>query len=220
MRFKDFTKLPLWLAALMLAGGLAAYPSMPGRVPVHWGLTGIDRWAPKTLGHVLYMPALVLGIWALMLVAPRFDPKGRNVQRSPQAYRILADIISGFLAFMQVMLIATAFRPEIDLGRFVAPAVGLLFVLLGNWMPRLPQNWTAGVRLPWTLEDANVWKRTNRLGGWLFVGAGAIIIALGLVSTPAAYVFMTVSSLGIVAVLSWYSYVLWRRDVESGVASR
>jgi uncharacterized membrane protein len=212
MSFRRFTKLPLALALLTAAGGLAAYPGMPERVPLHWGINGIDRWGTKSLGVVLFAPLMIVALWALMLVAPRFDPKGRNVELSPHAYGILADAIACFFAFMQVVLIASAYNPGLATGRIISAGVGVLFVLLGNWLPRVPPNWVAGVRLPWTLSDDVVWKRTNRLGGLLFVASG-VILTLGAFVLPEAgnVLLVLAATLVIVPVCVVYSYILYRQ---------
>jgi uncharacterized membrane protein len=221
MRFRDFTKIPLVVCALALAGGLAAYPGMPARVPTHWGASGaIDQWAPKSLGHVLMMPALILGMYVLLLVAPKLDPKGANVLKSPQAYGVLTIAISLFFGFMQAILIATAYDPRIDASRIIIGGVGVLFIAIGNFMPRLPQNWTAGVRMAWTLEDPVVWKKTNRLGGVLFVISGVAFIAGALVLPPVAQLFLVLGcSFGMVGILGGYSYLAYRRIHESGMPS-
>lgn len=212
MKVRDFTKLPLVLAALMAIGGLAAYPTLPQRIPLHWGLSGIDRWGTKSIWFVLFAPLVTVALWALMLCAPRFDPKGRNVLRSPGAYIILADVIACFFAFLQAILIAAAYDPAIATGRIITAGVGVLFVLLGNWLPRVPPNWVAGVRYPWTLSDDVVWKRTNRLAGWLFVALG-VVMALGALVLPEAVnaVVVAAGTLGLVGVTAVYSYVEYRR---------
>jgi uncharacterized membrane protein len=215
MKLRDFTKLPLWLAIVQAAAGVAAYSYLPARIPLHWGMTGVDRWGDKSWMHVLGMPLLTLALWLGMWAAPKFDPKGRNIERSPEAYQLIADLLAVFFTFMEAMLIVTGFRPDVPLDRFMPPAVGVLFVLLGNWMPKLPQNWTAGVKFPWTLDDPEVWRRTNRLGGQLFVAEGLVLIVLGLVSPPAAYVFLMVSAFAMVVGLVVYSYLQWRKRQES-----
>ena len=56
--------------------------------------------------------------------------------------------------------------------------IGILFIVLGNYMPKLQQNYTVGIKIPWTLNSAENWNRTHRLGGRLFI-IGGILMILG-----------------------------------------
>ena len=90
-----------------------------------------------------------------------------------------------------------------------AIAVGLLLIVVGNSLGKFSQNGVVGIRTPWTLADKEVWARTNRVGGWLVVLAGVVMVATGLMGfrmTPGLI------ALGAAAVVSvGYSYLLWRR---------
>ena len=61
-------------------------------------------------------------------------------------------------------------------------AVGLLFILLGNYMPRIKQNYTFGCRTPWALADEHNWNRTQRMGGFTFILIGAATLLAGVFS--------------------------------------
>jgi uncharacterized membrane protein len=212
MKFRDFTKLPLVLALLSAAVGLAAYPYMPSRVPTHWAIDGsIDRWVDKSLGHVLMAPGILLGVYLLMLFAPAIDPKGANIKRNPQAYMKLTDLLAVFFTFLQVVLVVSAFQPKLDVSRIMFIGVGVLFVLIGNYLPKLPQNWFAGLRVPWTLDDEGVWKQANRFAGRLFFAEGLLFVATSFLPPTWMYTVMMVSVLGLVAVSFVYAYVVWRK---------
>jgi uncharacterized membrane protein len=78
-------------------------------------------------------------------------------------------------------------------------------------MKTVKRNFTMGVRFSWTVMDDVVWAKTNRLGGYLFMGAGAL--SLFGVFLPAPYniaVFM-VPLLGMLPVLYVYSWRLYKQ---------
>ena len=90
-----------------------------------------------------------------------------------------------------------------------AIGVGLLLIVLGNSLGKVPQNGVVGIRTPWTLADEDVWARTNRTGGWLFVLAGVVMAATGFSGFGMGPGLIAV---GVAAVVSvGYSYVIWRR---------
>jgi len=79
--------------------------------------------------------------------------------------------------------------------------LGVIFLLLGNYLPKCRHNYTVGIRLPWTLADEENWNSTHHLAGWMYMVAGLVCLAniflrvdwlsfvvlLGAVLIPAAY---------------------------------
>ena len=43
-------------------------------------------------------------------------------------------------------------------------------------MGQIRSNFMMGIRTPWTLSSDLAWEKTHRLGGWLFMVAGALMI--------------------------------------------
>jgi uncharacterized membrane protein len=63
--------------------------------------------------------------------------------------------------------------------------VGVLLMVLGNYMSQLRKSFFIGIRTPWTLLSDAVWKRTHRVGGWLFMLAGMVMVIGALIGAPA-----------------------------------
>ncbi len=82
------------------------------------------------------------------------------------------------LAFYTVLILSAKTGHLSQTGMGVA--FGLVFVLFGNYMPKLPRNFFFGIRSPWTLASEEVWKRTHAVGGWLWVMAGLIVITMSI----------------------------------------
>ena len=72
----------------------------------------------------------------------------------------------------------TAMGADVDVSVICFVLIGILFIVLGNYMPKLQQNYTVGIKIPWTLNSAENWNRTHRLGGKLFI-IGGILMILG-----------------------------------------
>ena len=77
--------------------------------------------------------------------------------------------------------------------------VGVLFVIIGNYLPKCRLNYTMGIRTPWTLSSEENWNKTHRLGGKLWVAAGLLIVVCGFFSLRGeaggelAFVFMLIA---------------------------
>jgi uncharacterized membrane protein len=210
-RLRDYTKLPLVIIAAMLVAAAVLYPSLPSPIPTHWGISGAaDAFSPKSFGSVFFEPLLALGVYVLLIVVPFLDPKRRSLKLSFHAYNILIDAVVGLQAVVFAASMIAAYNNGFDVAKVVLIAVGLLFAVIGNYVTTVKQNWTFGVRVSWTLSDEVVWRKTNRLGGYLFVVAGAITIACAFLPGPWAFGLMLSAILGIVAVTYVYSYLLYR----------
>jgi uncharacterized membrane protein len=102
---------------------------------------------------------------------------------------------------------------RVNAGRTPMIGIGVLFMVLGNYLPRIRSNWWMGIRTPWTLESETVWRETHRLGGRTFVVSGAVATLASLLLQPPASVFVTMAALGVGGLVPVvYSYVIWKRE--------
>lgn len=210
-RLRDYTKLPLLIIAAMFIAGAILYPSMPVRFPSHWGISGApDAYSTKSLTSVFFMPLVALGIYALLVVVPYFDPKRRSLKMSFHAYNILIDAVIGMEAVVFAATLMAAYHSGFDVTKVILVAVGLLFAVIGNYMTTVKQNWTFGVRVSWTLADEVVWRKTNRLGGYLFVGVGVLTVLAAFLPATVGLIVLMVSIAVMLAVTYTYSYLLFR----------
>jgi len=210
-KLRDYTKLPLLIVAAMFITAAVLYPSLPARFPTHWGVSGApDAWSVKSFGSVFFMPLMTLGLYALLVVVPFLDPKRRSLKLSFRAYNIVIDAVTALEAVVFAATMIAAFNASFDVAKVVLVSVGVLFAVIGNFMTTVKQNWTFGVRVSWTLADDVVWRKTNRLGGYLFVLAGAITVACAFLPAPANFIVMLSTMLGILAVTYAYAYFTFR----------
>jgi uncharacterized membrane protein len=209
MRRRPFA--PLLLAA-MWAFALVVFRRLPAEIPTHWNLAGeVDGWGPRFPAAFL-APAVATGVWLLMRFQASIDPRRDEVERSTPTRRLLAEILVAFMAVVEVLTLGIALGWPLDMGEAMWPLLGLLFVALGNYMPRVRPNWYLGVRTPWTLASDAVWRDTHRLAGWAFVAAG--VLTAGAMFLPVharPYVGMTALLLA-AGVPLVYSFVRWRRE--------
>lgn len=102
----------------------------------------------------------------------------------------------------------------LDMARVSSLLLGALFIALGGMLGKVRPNWFVGVRTPWTLSSKLAWTRTNRLGGWLLIGEGAILIVAGLLVGRWALAAALPTIGGGTVWLTIYSYRVWRDDPD------
>jgi uncharacterized membrane protein len=197
----------------MWAFALAVYGRLPARVPSRISFSGeVVGWMPRSTGA--FLPALIgTALIALTYVVPRIDPRAANVEKFRGDWWMLVNLIVTFFAAMEVITLGYALGWPMDLGRGMLVSLGLLFVGIGNYLPRVRSNWFMGIRTPWTMDNERVWRATHRVGGRTWVAAGLAMSIAALLPASARAVTMGLCIGAAVVIPLAYSYVAWRRDM-------
>lgn len=200
------------LILLMFISGIIVYPFLPEKVPAHWNIKGeIDRYESKLWG-AFGIPLLVLGIYLGLLYLPYIDPKRENYPKFEGVYKIIryTFVIIFSLIYFTILYIALG-GPENLVPKIVPAVLGILFIVLGNYMPRIKYNWFVGVRTPWTLFNEEVWRKTHRFSGFLFVIAG-IFMLISSFLPPYINFFLGIGGVLIATILSvLYSFLIYKK---------
>lgn len=103
---------------------------------------------------------------------------------------------------------------------FVRILLGLIFVIMGNYMPKCKPNFTIGVRVPWTLRNEENWNKTHRFTGKLWVCGGIFSLATLLVDNE-KFSFVFFAAIILLALIpAVYSYIYYRKQLKLGTASK
>jgi len=186
------------------------YPSLPDPMPSHWNAAGeVDGYMALPWGALIF-PLVMLGLWLLFLAMPAISPRGFRMSRFMGVYATIVNTLLAFLLLIAGAVMAAGLGYAVDISRIVPIGVGVLFVVIGNYLGKTTRNFFLGIRTPWTLASDEVWRRTHRLAGWLFVLAGIIIAATGVFKVTWVWLFL-VAALGAALVPVVYSFFAYRQ---------
>ena len=202
----------LVVAAVAVALSIWAYPQLPPTVATHWNLRGTpDGFSNRALA-VAIMPAVILVITGLFNVVPRLDPRRENYSKFIGTYWLIANAVIVFMLLAHGMILATGLGYPVKIDRLMPIGVGVLFIILGNYLTRVEPNWFVGIRTPWTLSSDTVWRKTHRTGGWLMV-IGGFVVAASAFLPRGAFLPLFIAAILIIAVVPIVqSYILWKRE--------
>lgn len=94
---------------------------------------------------------------------------------------------------------------------------GLLFIVIGNYLPKVKQNNTLGIRVVWTLQDEENWNATHRFSGKLWMVSGILCMLCGLFGESKAALIVYIVSIMIAAIISiLYSYLFYKKKLATG----
>lgn len=175
MKRIDKTLILSMLVCLLPIGiGLLLYGKLPANIPIHWNSQGVvDNTAPKAAA-VFLLPLGMALLHLLVQFVMRHDPKRQNA--SP-ALRILSLWVAPACSILCCTVSYLAgLGVGVDVPLCASIFIGFLFVMLGNYLPKCKQNYTMGIRLPWTLHDPDNWNKTHHLAGCVWVIGGLTVL--------------------------------------------
>ena len=189
--------------------GLIIWSQLPNQISIHFNAAGqANNFQSKALA-VFGLPFFLLLVHLFVIFVTSRDPKNQtmNEKMGKVIYWLIpiASLIVSYLIYSKALGSTT--NPSV----FVSVLLGFIFVIMGNYMPKLKVNHTVGIRLPWTLQSEDNWHKTHRLAGKLWVLGGLILLLEAGLQFALSYVLVLVI-LVIVFIPVMYSYQLSRKD--------
>jgi len=210
----------IWSAAIltiMLGASLYGWTILPegAEFPVHWNAAGeVDGYGGK-FEALLMMPLITIPLILLMVFLPKRDPRMENLQKSKPAY--LAGWIGsvGIMGAVHLMTVYSALGGKVPVTQLVVISIGVLFIVLGNYLTKTRSNWFVGLRTPWTLSSEHAWSIGNRYLGRGFLVTGIVtifsaIFASQLVAFSVLAAGTLITTIGSIVA----SYFAWKHDPD------
>ena len=199
------------LTAALVAAWL--YPRLPARLPVHWDLQGhVNGYMPRFWGAAF--PALM--IFALAMVTallPLISPRRFGITPFMSAYGIVMLGVQGVVLVVGLCTLLDGAGYALPMPTIAMLSVGVLLMVIGNYMGKLRRNFFIGIRTPWTLASDAVWERTHRLGGWLFMLAGLVMVVGVIAGAPLWLSWGAIAAAVLIPCV--YSFRIYRRLAKS-----
>ncbi len=190
-----------------------AYPQLPAEIAIHFDFQGVpNNYAAKWF--VFMIPLLSLLLTAMAEVLPKMDPKSANYARFPKAYQLIHWLVNLMLLGANVFTILFALSYQFNMGFFIAPTVGLMFVILGNYMPKFKQSFFVGIKTPWALSDEENWYKTHRFGGKLWMIGGVLLMIIPFLPESVGIPLLFANIALMVLAPFIYSYLIFRKKQQ------
>jgi uncharacterized membrane protein len=202
------------LAIVPFAYAFYLYPTLPYKIPMHFNLNGeVDGWGSKE--SIYLLPAIMgltsIFVYLMMANIKKIDPK-RYASADDKVYAQFGLFTSGFLCCLTIVILYGTVHTGIDINKLIFPLLGFAFAGMGIYMPKLKQNYIAGFKLPWTLENEANWNATHALAGKVWMAGGALQMATALLLSGSSIfiVFMSITAV-MVIIPSVFSFRMFKR---------
>lgn len=197
---------------LPLFAGAALYPRLPETMATHWDFSGnANGWSSRA-ATVFGLPLFIL---ALHLVCFYAESRETKKNRNPVLRTVLLWFCPAVSLLGGAVTLGTGLGYEMHISTVVPVFMGLLFLILGNYLPKIRQNRTMGIKLPWTLASEENWTRTHRVAGFTWVAAGLLMVVSAFWQLHGSMVTVVLLALA-VGIPVLYSYLYYRRHEKGG----
>ena len=195
---------------LPVLAGVILWDQLPEQMPMHWNAAGeVDGWGSKPFA-VFGMPAILVAAQWLCLLSTLADPKRKNHTEK------MLHLILWFIPVLSVVMHTIVYLTVLGYGvkiEIVLPiCLGLLFAIVGNYLPKCKQSYTIGIKIPWTLANEENWNKTHRFAGFLWVICGVAIMLTGFLGK--FWIFLPIALLMVIVPVI-YSYLLYQRQQKN-----
>lgn len=168
--------LPTVFLLVAIGAGIWFFPDLPDRIPTHWGFSGEPNGYSSRQFGAFFTPFLMVLTFVLLRVLPAFGPERGSRSGSQDGLDALLNGVLGVLLTIHVLTLSYAVGYMKDMTLVLPILLGILFLLIGYYLPRVRPNYVIGIRTPWSLASEEVWTRTHQTGGKLFVIGGLLLV--------------------------------------------
>ncbi|MGH0600659.1 SdpI family protein [Bacillus mycoides] len=188
-----------------------AWPNLPDTMIIHWGTEGANGFTSK-LNAMLLLLGIMIFTYVLLTVTPKIDPKKKNYDKFSRSYMIMNYSVLVVLFLVNMLVMGVGLGYDIPMNSTPYIIVGLLFIVIGNYLPQCKPNYFVGIKTPWTLSNEEVWRKTHRFSGKVFVVLG-VIMMLSIFAPAAWKAFLLIGIIiGAVGLTMGYSYVAYKKN--------
>lgn len=214
----------LLLANLLIVAAMAGFALWAAgtapegmELPTHWNAAGEVDQTMAPLPALLMPAGISLFVALVFAITPMLEPLQHKLEGSAPLLRAVWIGMMALVVAIQGIVAAPIFGYSPGAGAILL-LVGLLFVVIGNMLPKSRPGFFVGIRTPWTITDEDNWIATHRLGGKLFMVAGAVLVLAGLLDvSPDLRMVAMLGGIAVAALIPVaYSWWFWRTRRQSG----
>ena len=194
--------------------GIIFWDSLPDTITTHFGADGMPDGASSKAFAVFGLPLVMLALHWVCVITTLLTNRKR--EQSDKVYTLLFFIMPMISIFISGLIYATAFNFDLHLGSFVSILFGVMFVVMGNYMPKVTRNRTMGIKIKWTLASDENWAATHRIAGKVWFFGGFVIMLGAFLPINALIIAFFPVLLLLVSIPTVYSYVFYRKQLANG----
>ena len=158
--------------------GVICWNRLPDVMATHFGMNNEANGFSSKAFAVFGLPVILLAVLWVGAFITSHDPKKQNI--SAKMFSLMLWIVPVLSLVVAAAMYPVNLGYKLDITLFSELLLGLLFIIIGNFLPKARQNYTIGIKIPWTLANEENWNRTHRLAGYLWMICGILMVLISL----------------------------------------
>ena len=192
--------------------GFGLWDQLPDQIPTHWNMQGeIDGYSSK-LFAIVVLPLILVGVQWLCTLGTLADPKNKNI--ADKLWKLVLWICPVISLLLGYITYGNVLGMQMDINMITPIFMGLLFMIIGNYLPKCQQSYTVGIKIPWTLNSEENWNKTHRFAGPCWMIAGFLSAVLGMLGFMVPMLICLIVMVFVPVVYSYMYYVKYEKDKE------
>jgi uncharacterized membrane protein len=193
----------------------AVFKDLPDQVVTHWNIKGEPNGYLPKAAAAFGLPIFFAVINFILRIFLYNDPKRENISRT---IKIIAEWTVPVLSlFIVPVILFVAIGKQIPIIIITLVLAGIVLIICGNYLPKSRQNYVVGIKLPWTLNNADNWNRTHRMAGYLYVFCGIALIVTSFVFNGKSFLLVLILSILFLMIAApvLYSYSIYKSNLKN-----
>ena len=204
------------LTLLPIPIGLLLWNQFPETMAIHFGFNGLADGYGSPSFVVFVLPLIMLAFQWVCVLATSLDKDNKNRNHKMQSLVLWIIPLIGNLSIFGIYALALGW--EFSPVAWTLIPMGILFALIGNYLPKTRMNSTMGIKVWWAYTSEENWNATHRFGGKVWMIGGILMALCGLLPHLWAITVMLVGILVLVVLPILYSWRYYKKELAEGKA--
>ena len=202
------------LILLPIAVGLALWDQLPASMNIHWNAAGVADGSAGRGFAIFFIPLLMLAMhWFCVFIS---HITNKDNDQNDKAMKIVLWIIPVLTNTVMAAMYVGSLGLKIDMSKIIFAPMGILFIVIGNFMPKFRRNTSMGVKTPWALADDENWYATHRFAGKVWVFGGILMMPLYFLPSVWGFAVMFAAIFALALSPAVYSWRFYKKQQAAG----
>lgn len=173
------TKTAIFIIGLAILTWLISFAYLPDSIPMQYSVNGSVNWSANKYVASLIIIAVMIFCYLTFIFSTKKNQKRKKYSHIVNLDHFFSSLTQGFLYIISLIIIFNALGQNISVNYIIPLVLAVIIIIVGNYLPKLPQNKSLGIKNKWTLKSEKTWKQTHRFTSRIYIIAGLIYLLFG-----------------------------------------